>query len=521
MTSVDAATSRTSGGDPSRGPREVIVHCPGDGRVVGHVPDQTAADVARTVRVLRSNQGDWEALGVKERVRWLGRFRDWLLDNDKRIARILQEETGKPWAEATLEVPVSVQLINYYCDHAAEFLDAEHPSPHHLLLATKRLTTVWRPYPVVGVITPWNFPLTLSLWDAVPALLAGAAVVVKPSEFTPLAVREVVRGWIEEVGAPGVFACATGLGATGAAVVDQVDYVQFTGSTRTGKIIAQRAAERLIPFSLELGGKDAAIVLADADPEHAASGIAFGGLCNAGQMCTSVERIYVEAPVYDEFVDRLTDEVRSLRQGLDNQDYRVDVGALANEAQLKIVERHVEDAVAKGARVLTGGKPTGTGTFFAPTVLVDVDHSMACMREETFGPTLPVMKVADAEEAIRLANDSSYGLSATVWTRNRRRGEDIARRLEAGAVNVNDVAANLLCFPVPMAGWKTSGVGARNGGAYGILKYCRPQAITAPRVPLNLLSQLAWYPYGVFKGELTSRVMRLTGARDLRRRLGL
>ncbi len=259
--------------------------------------------------------------------------------------------------------------------------------------------------PVVGVITPWNFPLLIPGVDAVPALLAGAAVLVKPSEVTPLSAGELARGW-DQIGAPPVFACVTGLGATGAAVVDAVDMVQFTGSTRTGRAIAARAGERLIPCGVELGGKDPAIVLADADLSRAANGIAWGALFNSGQACISVERVYVEAPAYDRFVALLTERVLSIRQGVDNGSYSADVGPLVTRQQVEIVRSHVEDAVTRGATIATGGKATGSGGFFEPTILLDVDHSMACMRDETFGPTIPVMKVADEDEAIRLANDS-------------------------------------------------------------------------------------------------------------------
>ena len=215
-----------------------------------------------------------------------------------------------------------------------------------------------------------------------------------------------------------MLALATGYGETGAAVIANVDYVQFTGSTRTGRLVALQCADRLTPYSLELGGKDPALVLSDADLDRAANGIAWGGLMNSGQVCISVERIYVEEPVYDEFVAKLTEAVRRVTLGHDDRGYRFDVGAMATGAQRDIVQRHVDEAVAKGAKVLTGGRPTGVGTFFEPTVLTDVEQSMSCMTEETFGPTLPVAKVADEAEAIRMANDSEYGLSATVWTRD-------------------------------------------------------------------------------------------------------
>jgi acyl-CoA reductase-like NAD-dependent aldehyde dehydrogenase len=478
--------------------------------------DQSPAEVAETVGLVRAEQRSWEALGPAARASWLRRYRDWLLDHDDELADLLQGETGKPWQEATLEVPIGIDLINYYAAHAVEFLGDLHPRPHGLATAAKRLTISYSPYPVVGVICPWNFPLMVAFVDSVPALLAGAAVVIKPSELTPLTIRRAVEGW-QEIGAPGVFACATGTGAVGAALVDEVDYVQFTGSTATGKRIAQRAAERLVPFSLELGGKDAMIVLADADLERAANGAVWGALFNAGQACVSVERVYVEAAVHDAFVRRVAEKVQALRQGSDDHGYRADVGALASDAQLAIVERHVSDATARGAHVVVGGRRSGLGgTFFEPTVLVDVDHSMEIMREETFGPTLPVMSVRDAEEAITLANDSPYGLSASVWTRDAARGRELARRLEVGSVNVNDMFTNLFTFPVPHAGWKNSGIGARLGGSAAIRKYCRTQALTETRLAPR--SELLWYPYTARKGRLSRRVLRLLNARDRRRR---
>ena len=351
--------------------------------------------------------------------------------------------------------------------------------------------------------------------DVAPALAAGAAVLLKPSEVTPLSAVEFVRGWTE-VGAPPVLALATGYGETGAAAIANVDFVQFTGSAATGRKIALQCAERLIPYSLECGGKDPALVLADANLERAANGIAWGGLFYSGQACVSVERVYVEAPVYDEFVEKLTNNVRELRQGQDDRGYKFDVGAMATSAQRDIVQRHVDEAVAKGARVLTGGKPTGRGTFFEPTVLVDVDHSMSCMTEETFGPTLPVVKVADEAEAIRLANDSDYGLSATVWTGDEQRGQRIARQLEVGAVNINDAFANAFSLALPLGGWKHSGVGTRFGGASGMLKYCRQQAITAPRIPTQS-KELLWYPVSRRRVKFALGMMRATAARGVRR----
>lgn len=497
---------------------DMEVRSPADGTVVGAVVDHSPDAVAATVAHVRAEQVAWETLGPDGRATWLRRYRDWLLDHATELADLLQSETGKPWQEATFEIPVAVDHINYCADRAAEFLGERRPRPHGLLTAAKKLSVSYRPYPVVAVICPWNFPLLIGLVDAVPALLAGAAVVLKPSEFTPLATRRAVDGW-REIGAPGVFTCLTGAGATGAALIDEVDYVQFTGSTRTGKAIAHRAAERLIPCSLELGGKDAMIVLADADLERSANGAVWGAMFNAGQACVSVERVYVEAPAHDEFVNRVSEKLGALRQGADDRGFQCDVGPLATEAQLEIVERQVGDALAKGARVTVGGARSELdGLFFEPTLLLDVDHTMEVMREETFGPTLPVMKVADADEAIRLANDSPYGLSASVWTRDAARGREVARRLEAGAVNINDVLANIFTFPVPHSGWKQSGIGARLGGAAGVRKYCRVQSVTEARFAPR--SELFWYPYTARKGKFVARVLRFLTARDASRRLG-
>ena len=288
-------------------------------------------------------------------------------------------------------------MLKYWAGGADKFLADTHPTPHSPLARVKKLTTVYRPYPVVGVITPWNFPFAMPGLDVIPALAAGAAVLLKPSEVTPLSAVEFVRGWTE-IGAPPVLALATGYGATGAAVVANVDYVQFTGSTATGRIVGRQCVDRLIPYSLELGGKDPALVLADADLDRAANGIAWGGLFNSGQVCISIERVYVEEPVYDEFLAKLVKNVRQLRQGQDDRSFKFDIGAMATVAQRDIVQRHVDEALAAGARVVTGGKPTGVGTFFEPTVLADVEQSMACIKEETFGPTLPVVKVADEAE---------------------------------------------------------------------------------------------------------------------------
>jgi acyl-CoA reductase-like NAD-dependent aldehyde dehydrogenase len=355
--------------------------------------------------------------------------------------------------------------------------------------------------------------------DIPPALMAGCAVLSKPSEFTPLVWQRAVAGW-KEIGAPDVLDSVYGFGETGSAVVDLVDFVMFTGSVNTGRRVAVAAAQRLIGCSLELGGKDAMIVCADADVDRAVEGALWGGFMNSGQICISVERVYVEEPVYDEFVEKLVARTAQLRQGMDaGHDYSCDIGAMATEQQLGIVARHVDDAVHKGAKALTGGKPkAGSGYFYEPTVLVDVNHDMDCMRDETFGPTLPVMKVRDAAEAIEKANDSRFGLSGSVWTRDKDKAMALARRMNTGFVHVNNVILGVMQHPVPFGGWNESGLGARSGGAAGIRMYCRAKSVVADRVATK--KEVNWYPYTRRKGRIMATMARFIGARDWRRRLG-
>jgi acyl-CoA reductase-like NAD-dependent aldehyde dehydrogenase len=502
----------------SAGSDSFEVHNPATGAVITTVPVDSPQSVKEKVARVRANQPEWEAMGIEGRYHWLGKLRDWLIDNQERVLDTMQAETGKVRADASNEPSYLADLINFYGTRAAGFIGEESVRPHSPLLASKKLRIQYRPYPVVGIISPWNFPLILSLGDAIPALQAGCAVVVKPSEFTPLGLTEAVKAWKQEIGGPDIFDCVQGTGETGGALVDEVDFIQFTGSDRTGRKVMARAAETLTPVSLELGGKDAMIVLSDADVDRAANAAAWGGMMNSGQICLSVERIYVEEPAYDEFVQKLTAEVARLRQGVDDAGSLKDVGAMTSPNQTQIVEDHVADAVAAGARALTGGKRVeGPGDYFEPTVLVDVDHSMKVMRDETFGPVVGVMKVRDAEEAVRMANDSRYGLGGSVFG-ERERAEQVARRVECGAVNVNDVLINYFAMDVPMGGWKESGIGFRHGEP-GIKKYCRSESLVITR--FGGKREPTWYPYTKGRRALLGPISRFFNARDWRRKLGL
>lgn len=514
-----ASRSETSGTNGASAAADSIeVHNPATGGLIATLPVDSPEAVAATVERVRANQPEWEAIGIEGRYHWLGKLRDWLLDNEERVLDTMQAETGKVRADAGNEPTYLADLINFYGTRAASFIGEESIRPHSPLLAAKKLRVQYRPHPVVGIISPWNFPLILSIGDAIPALQAGCAVVVKPSEFTPLGLAEVIEAWKREIGGPDVFDCVHGMGGTGGALVDEVDFIQFTGSDRTGRKVMARAAETLTPVSLELGGKDAMIVLSDANVDRAANAAAWGGMMNSGQICLSVERIYVEEPAYDEFVSKLTAEVGRLRQGVDDAGSPKDVGAMTSPNQTAIVEDHVSDAVAAGAKALTGGKRAeGPGDYFEPTVLVDVDHSMKVMRDETFGPVVGVMKVRDAEEAVRMANDSPYGLGGSVFG-ERERAEQVARRVECGAVNVNDVLINYFAMDVPMGGWKQSGIGFRHGEP-GIKKYCRSESLVITR--FGGKREPTWYPYTKGRRFLLGPLSRFFNARDWRRKLGL
>ena len=499
-------------------PHEVVVTCPATGQVVGSVPVATSVEVEAVAARLRTAQPAWQQMGVDGRARWLGKWRDWMLDHTDELLTVLQLETGKSWGDANVEI-ASVQFINYWIDNAAEFLADETVRPYGAVNAAKKLTIAYEPYSLVGVITPWNTPLSMPMFDIPPALMAGCAVLSKPSEVTPLVWQMAVDGW-KQIGAPDVLDAVHGFGETGAALVDVVDYVMFTGSVNTGRRIAVAAAQRLIPCSLELGGKDAMIVCADADLDRAADGAVWGAFAYTGQICISVERCYVEEPVYEEFVSKVVAKTSQLRQGMDAEhDFSCDVGSMTTAQQLAIVSGHVDDAIRKGAKVLVGGKSGDpAGLFYEPTVLVDVDHDMKCMREETFGPTLPIMKVRDAAEAIEKANDSELGLSGSVWTRDKNKGIALARKMNTGTVNINNVIANALQLPVPVEGWNDSGIGSRSGGAAGIRKYCKTKSIVAERIVMK--KEPLWYPYNRKKGKLVGALIRMTSARDWRRRLG-
>jgi len=494
----------------------ITVENPATGAVITTVPVAGEAEIAELAGRARAAQRGWLALGFSNRGAVMLRAQRWMLDHAARVIGAVVEETGKTYEDAQVtDLGYTVQALGFWARSAERYLADERVRYWgNPTVAGKKLVVRYEPAGVVGVIGPWNFPLVNGFGDCIPALMAGNSVILKPSEVTPLS-SLLMAEMFAECGLPeGVFQVATGDGSTGAALVACVDCVMFTGSTRTGRLVAKAAAKRLIPCHLELGGKDPMIVCADADIEKAANAAAYYSMNNAGQVCVSIERVYVEAPIHDEFVRRVTDKVKDLRQGPPTGPGTVDVGAVIFPPQLDVVEAHVRDAVAKGAKVLTGGHAhTDGGRFYEPTVLVDVDHTMEIMREETFGPAVPIMRVADVEEAVRLANDSTYGLQASVWTRDTARGEEIARRLESGVVCINAAQVNYYALNLPMGGWKSSGLSARHG-AGGIRKYCRVQSLFVsgfgPR------HELYMFPYRAGVTRLFGRLYRIMYGRGKR-----
>ncbi|MPY55962.1 aldehyde dehydrogenase family protein [Streptomyces spongiae] len=463
----------------------IAVDNPATGAVVGHVSEASAEEVAHAVARARRAQKGWAELDDRSRAEFFARGRRWLLAHRQEITDCIVEENGKAVEDAIVEIVYCASAFAYWAKQARKLLAKTKIRSLSPFVLGRSMYTRRVPRGVVGVIGPWNNPLLNSFGDAIPALAAGNAVVLKPSEHTPLTALLMER-MVRECDWPkDVFQVVTGAGATGRAVVDTVDFVMFTGSTKTGRLVAARAGERLIPCSLELGGKDALVVLADASLERAVNVTIQGALSNGGQMCTSVERVYVEEPVYDAFITLLRERFDQVISGKPGALGSTHVGAVTFPPQLTVIEDHVNDALSKGARALVGGHSVkGPGRFFEPTLLVDVDHTMKCMREETFGPTLPVMKVADAEEALRLVNDSSYGLQASIIGSDMKRARALAERFEAGCVTINDAQTNYMALGLPMGGWKESGLGVRHG-AEGIRKYTRLQAISANRFPMR------------------------------------
>lgn len=464
------------------GPRQrQTSRAPFDLRPIASVPVCTEEDVSYAVQRARAVQGAWAARPLRERVAVIRRFHDLVATHEDELLDLVQLETGKARISAFEEFADVLRCSHYYAGSARR-----HLRPRRRRGAMPLVThTVEhrRAKGVVGLITPWNYPLTLVATDAIPALLAGNAVVVKPDAHTPFIALRVLE-LLRRAGLPAdILQVVTGRGPElGPAVVDDVDYVMFTGSTATGRQVAQRAGARLIGCSAELGGKNPLIVLGDADPDRIADGVVHACFSNAGQLCIGIERLYVAAAVHDRFVASFVERVGRIRLGA-GYGWAADMGSMINAEQVDVAARHVEDAVANGATVLTGGRrrPDIGPNFYEPTVLTGVEQTMVVSSEETFGPVVSISTVTGDDEAVARANESRYGLNASVWGRPRH-ARAVAERLRAGTVNVNEgYAATWGSHAAPMGGIGDSGLGRRHG-AEGILKYTEAQTVATQRL---------------------------------------
>jgi acyl-CoA reductase-like NAD-dependent aldehyde dehydrogenase len=469
---------------------------PATGEILREFEGARREDVVETVARAQLAQQAWNETDLRQRIAIVRGFQRLLAERKSDIARLITREAGKPYAEAlTTEILVVLDAVRFLVENAYRLLRDE-PVPHgNLATKAKSGRNVREPYGVVGIISPWNYPFSIPATESMAALVAGNAVVLKPSEFTSLSALQLAE-LLHDAGVPkDVFQVITGDGSAGGWLVDSpIDKLVFTGSVPTGKRIAQAAAGRLLPVLLELGGKDPMLVLDDADLDVASSAAVWGAFVNAGQACLSVERCYVHRSIYEVFLKACVEKTQRLKVG-DGMEPETDMGPLIHERQLRIVESQVEDARARGARVLTGGArlPKIGANFYAPTVLADVTPEMKIMQEETFGPVLPVARFDSDDQAIKLANDSEFGLAASVWTGDRKRGEAIARRLQAGTAMVNDVVSCFGISEAPHGGVKSSGMG-RTHGRYGLDEMVRTKYIDSDLTPR--MKKVWWYPYG-------------------------
>lgn len=468
---------------------------PATGDVLGRVRRTPPEEVEALAEAAAAAQGAWAEVPLGDRLALIGRAADLLLDRQDELSLLFTRESGKPLTESSIiEVGASALVLSWVARNGRRHLAPER-IPSQLIAPHKRHTIVFDPLGVIGVIGPWNYPCLLPMADIAYALAAGNGVVFKPSELTPLSGQAIAEVF-SEVGLPeGVLQVAHGEGDTGAALCEAgpIRKILFTGSVESGRKVLEETARSGKVAHLELGGNDPAVVCADADPDRVVAGVLWAACANAGQTCAAIERVYVDQRIHDVFLARLTRAARAIEPG-DPRHPDTQMGPIIASKQYERVLEHLEDARRRGATVLYGGPtevPGLAGRFVAPTILTGVDHTMRVMREETFGPLIPVMPFDTEEEAVELANDSEFGLGASVWTRDRRRGRSLAERIEAGMVWVNDHAYSNALGEAPWGGVKASGTGVAHS-RYGLqdMTVKRLIAEDSGRIPAGW-----WFPY--------------------------
>ncbi len=490
--------------------RKIRVKNPANLELIGEIQVASREEVNAAMARARAAQKVWAERPLKERAKLLRRALDVVMARQDELIDIIRRETGRSTTETLMMEILSVcDMLNHHAKTAMKQL-ADRDVSVGALYKTKKLRITYRPLGVVAVITPWNGPFVMGMNPTAQALVAGNAVILKPSEVTPFAgalAAEIFRA----AGAPdGLVQVVAGDGEVGRYLLEaRPDKVSFTGSTATGRKVGEYCGRELIPVSLELGGKDPMIVCADADVERAAGGAVFGAMFNTGQYCSSLERCYVVEAVANEFIQRVVDQVKTLKLGSEGH---YDIAPMIWDRQLEKVEAQVKDALDKGARALVGGKRQGP--FFEPTVLVDVTHDMRIMREETFGPVLPIMRVKDEDEALRLANDCEYGLSATVWSKDVQRACELGKRIEAGNLTINDSAFSYGVHQAPFGGVKSSGIGQVHG-ENGLRRYTHELPIVIDR--FGPKREGGWYPYDEKKFEGMKKAVKVLFGTPLRR----
>ncbi len=474
---------------------EIVSYNPATGAEIGRVSQISPDEVEAAVEFARTAFQKWRQTSYKKRAEYIMMAREVILAEMDEIARLISDESGKPVAEAfSMEIAPVLDLTQYFARNAEKMLRPRKIGIGLYGLMGRSSRIVYHPLGVVGIIPAWNYPFSIPLGEAVMALMAGNTVVIKPSDLTPM-VGLKIGEIFEKAGLPeNCVQIVSGGGPTGAALVEAApDKIMFTGSVATGKKIAAAAAKNLTSVVLELGGKDPMIVFADANLELAAGAAVWGAFCNSGQSCSSVERLYVQEGAAEELTRKIVEKTKQIKQGTGDQE-DVSIGAMSSERQIKIVEDHVEDFRASGAKIETGGRRNRDleGLFYEPTVITNANNDMRAMQEETFGPTLPIATFATEEDAIRLANDSEFGLTASVWTRDLAKGKRVAQRIEAGSVCVNEVLYTHGIGQTPWGGFKNSGRG-RTHGREGLMELVQPQHIHTNH--LALLPDTWWFPY--------------------------